>query len=107
MKCHFANCHCPETIFLFQFDTVEEAIHRANTSHYGLAAGVCSQNIATAMGIAKRLKAGTVWVNMYDDFDAALPFGGYKESGWGREKGEYALENFTEVKMIQFPINNF
>ena len=59
------------------------------------------------MGIAKRLKAGTVWINMYDDFDAAIPFGGYKESGWGREKGEYAFENFTEVKMIQFPVNNY
>ena len=68
---------------------------------------MCSTNIATAMGIAKRLKAGTVWINMYDDFDAAIPFGGYKESGWGREKGEYAFENFTEVKMIQFPVNNY
>jgi|EP01083_Nonionella_stella_P000211 aldehyde dehydrogenase (NAD+) len=92
---------------LMKFDTIEEAIIRANSSHYGLAAGVCSTNIATAMGIARRLKAGTVWINMYDDFDAAIPFGGYKQSGWGREKGEYALENFTEVKLIQFPINNY
>lgn len=92
---------------LLKFDTVEEAIIRANTTSYGLAAGVCSTNIAKAMGVASRLNAGTVWVNMFDDFDAAFPFGGYKESGWGREKGEYALENYTEVKLIQFPINKY
>ena len=62
--------------------------------------------IASAAGTG-RLEAGTVWVNMYDNFDAAVPFGGYKESGWGREKSEYALENFTEVKAIQFPIQNY
>lgn len=92
---------------LMKFDTIEEAILRANNTNYGLAAGVCSTNIAKALGIAKRLRAGTIWINMYDNFDAAIPFGGYKESGWGREKGEYALENFTEVKMIQFPVNNY
>jgi aldehyde dehydrogenase (NAD+) len=90
-----------------QFKTIEEAITRANSSQYGLAAGVCSTNIATAMGIAKRLEAGSVSINSNDDADAATPFGGYKESGWGREKGEYALENFTEVKMIQFPLNEY
>ena len=59
------------------------------------------------MGIAKRLQAGTVWINQYDDFDTSLPFGGYKESGWGRDKGEYALENYMEVKTINFPINKY
>merc|ERR1719261_547284 len=88
---------------LMKFKTIEEAILRANTTHYGLAAGVCSMNIAKAMGIARRLEAGTVWINMYDDFDAASPFGGYKGSGWGREKSEYALANYTEVKTIHFP----
>lgn len=92
---------------LLKFDTIQEAIKRANTTSYGLAAGVCSQDIAKAMGIAKRLQAGTVWVNLYDDFDAALPFGGYKESGWGRDKSEYALENYMEVKTVQFPIINY
>ena len=72
-----------------------------------MAAAVCFQNVATAVDIAKRLRVGNVWVNMYDDLDAGLPFGGYKESGWGREKGEYVLKNFTEVKIIQFPTNIF
>merc|ERR1719378_1911416 len=89
-----------------KFHTVDEAVKRANNTEYGLAAGVCSRDIGRAMGIAKRLKAGTVWINTWDQFDDATPFGGYKTSGWGREKSEYALENFTEVKCIQFPIND-
>merc|ERR1712087_19666 len=89
-----------------KFHTVDEAVRRANDTEYGLAAGVCSRDIGNAMGIAKRLKAGTVWINCWDQFDDATPFGGYKTSGWGREKSEYALENFTEVKCIQFPIND-
>merc|ERR1719384_2781770 len=89
-----------------QFSTIDDAIERANDTPYGLAAGVCSRDIGRAMGIAKRLKAGSVWVNTWNQFDDACPFGGYKTSGWGREKSEYALENFTEVKCIQFPIND-
>merc|ERR1711948_160809 len=89
-----------------KFHTIDEAVHRANNTVYGLAAGVCSRDIGKAMGIAKRLKAGTVWINTWDQFDDATPFDGYKTSGWGREKSEYALENFTEVKCIQFPIND-
>jgi aldehyde dehydrogenase (NAD+) len=88
---------------LMTFTTTEEAIERANNTNYGLAAGVCGTNIAELFGVARRLQSGTVWINCYDDFDAAIPFGGYKESGWGREKSEYALENYTEVKCIQFP----
>merc|ERR1719316_654917 len=89
-----------------KFKTIDEAVERANATPYGLAAGVCSRDIDKAMGIAKRLKAGSVWINCWDQFDDATPFGGYKTSGWGREKSEYALENFTEVKCIQFPIND-
>jgi len=89
-----------------KFTDIEDAIERANDTPYGLAAGVCSRDIGRAIGIAKRLKAGSVWVNTWNQFDDAAPFGGYKTSGWGREKGEYALENFTEVKCIQFPIND-
>ena len=89
-----------------KFETIEEAIKRANETNYGLAAGVCSNDIARAMGIAKCLRAGTVWINNYGDSDIGLPFGGYKESGWGRDKGEYALENYMEVKTISFPINH-
>jgi len=90
---------------LLKFDTIQEAIERANATKYGLGAGVCSTNLGKAMGIARRLKAGTVWINQYDDFDTAMPFGGYKESGWGRDKGEYALQNYMEVKVINFPVN--
>jgi len=102
---------CKEEIFgpvmqCLKFHTLDEAVERANATSYGLAAGVCSRDIGKAMGIAKRLKAGSVWINTWDQFDDATPFGGYKTSGWGREKSEYALENFTEVKCIQFPIND-
>jgi len=89
-----------------KFTDIEDAIERANNTPYGLAAGVCSRDIGRAMGIAKRLKAGSVWINTWNQFDDATPFGGYKTSGWGREKSEYALENFTEVKCIQFPIDD-
>jgi len=89
-----------------KWSNIDDAIERANNTPYGLAAGVCSRDIGRAMGIAKRLKAGSVWINTWNQFDDAVPFGGYKTSGWGREKSEYALENFTEVKCIQFPIND-
>jgi|UniRef100_A0A6T1ZL54 aldehyde dehydrogenase (NAD+) len=91
---------------LMKYKTIEEAVERANATNYGLAAGICGKDIGKVMGIAKRLNAGTVWINCYDDFDAAIPFGGFKASGYGREKSEYALKNFTEVKCIQFPIAN-
>lgn len=89
-----------------KFTDIDDAIERANNTPYGLAAGVCSRDIARAMSIAKRLKAGSVWINTWNQFDDATPFGGYKTSGWGREKSEYALENFTEVKCIQFPLDD-
>ncbi len=92
---------------LMKFATIPEAIERANATSYGLAAGIVSENIGKAMGIAKRLRAGSVWINYYDDFDAALPFGGYKESGWGRDKSEYALENYMEIKTLSFPIDQY
>jgi len=89
-----------------KFTDVDDAIERANNTEYGLAAGVCCRDIGKAMGIAKRLKAGSVWINTWNQFDDATPFGGYKASGWGREKSEYALDNFTETKCIQFPLND-
>lgn len=91
---------------LMKFKTLAEAIERANTTHYGLAAGICSRDVGTAMSTAMDLDAGTVWINCYDNFDMACPFGGYKTSGWGREKGEYALENYTQVKCIMFPLDS-
>lgn len=92
---------------LLKFENVEEAIARSNATKFGLAAGVFSNNIARAMGIATRLQAGTVWVNHYGDSDVSVPFGGYKESGWGKDNGKYALENYMEVKTISFPINKY
>ena len=82
------------------FKDVEEVIRRANSTRYGLAAAVWTRDIAKAHGIANRLRAGTVWVNCYDVFDAAAPFGGFKQSGIGRELGEYGLTNYTEVKTV-------
>jgi phenylacetaldehyde dehydrogenase len=78
-----------------------EAIAReANNTSYGLAASVWSRDISKANKLAKRVRAGTVWVNCHNVFDASLPFGGYKESGWGREMGEFVLNNYTEVKAV-------
>ncbi|WP_040205740.1 aldehyde dehydrogenase family protein [Neobacillus jeddahensis] len=82
------------------YEDLDELINRANNSDYGLAAGVWTQNVAKAHYIANNLRAGTVWVNCYNAFDAASPFGGYKQSGIGREMGSYALNNYTEVKSV-------
>lgn len=82
------------------YDDLEEVIERANASSYGLAAGVWTENVKYAHKVANLLKAGTVWVNCYNITNAAVPFGGYKESGFGREMGSYALSNYTEVKSV-------
>ena len=82
------------------YDTLDDLIEQANQSSYGLAAGVWTQNLKHAHYLASKLKAGTVWVNCYNVFDAAAPFGGYKQSGLGREMGSYALDNYTEVKTV-------
>jgi phenylacetaldehyde dehydrogenase len=82
------------------FTTAEELIAHANATNYGLAAGVWTNDLAKAHRIASELRAGTVWVNCYNVFDAALPFGGYKESGWGREMGHEVLELYTEAKTV-------
>jgi phenylacetaldehyde dehydrogenase len=78
----------------------DDLIRRANDTVYGLAAGVWTSNMKRAHRIANKLRAGTVWVNCYNIFDAALPFGGYKQSGWGREMGHDVLKNYLETKAI-------
>ncbi len=85
---------------VIKFRDVEEAVLRGNTTDYGLAAAVWTRDIGKAHSIAHRLRAGTVWINCYDVFDAAAPFGGFKQSGIGRELGEKGLDNYTEVKTV-------
>jgi gamma-glutamyl-gamma-aminobutyraldehyde dehydrogenase len=81
------------------FDTVDEAIRIANDSEYGLAAAVWTSNLTTAHEVSRKLRAGTVWVNCYDEGgDMNFPFGGYKQSGNGRDKSLHALEKYTELK---------
>ena len=82
------------------FTDEEEALRLANGTSYRLAAGVWSADIARVHRFAARLKAGTVWVNTFGPTDVRLPWGGARESGFGREHGESALENFTEPKVV-------
>ena len=85
---------------IIKFKDIDELVERANNTMYGLAAGVWTQDLSKAHTLAHRLRAGTVWVNCYDVFDAAAPFGGFKQSGIGRELGEYGLEQYTEIKTV-------
>jgi phenylacetaldehyde dehydrogenase len=82
------------------FHSLDDIAAAANDSEYGLGAGIWTQDISKAHALAKKLRAGTVWINCYNVFDASLPFGGYKQSGWGREMGHEALEAYTEVKAV-------
>jgi len=82
------------------FDSLDDIAATANDSPYGLGAGIWTKDISKANLLAKKIRAGTVWINCYNVFDAALPFGGYKQSGWGREMGHEALEAYTEVKAV-------
>ncbi|MGA3234951.1 MAG: aldehyde dehydrogenase family protein [Bryobacteraceae bacterium] len=85
---------------ILKFHDLDEVVQRANKTNYGLVAGVWTKDIGKAHAIAGSVRAGTVWVNCYDVFDAAAPFGGFKQSGMGREMGEYGLQQYTEVKTV-------
>jgi len=88
-----------------EFGDVDEAIARANDSSYGLAAAIWTKDIKKAHHVARRLQAGTVWVNTYNVYDTAAPFGGYKQSGFGREMSMHALEHYTQVKSVWVDLN--
>jgi len=100
---------CKEEIFgpvqvIQKFTTISEVLERANNNTYGLAASVFTKDIGNAIFLSNSLRAGTVWVNCYDVLEAQVPFGGYKQSGQGRELGEYGLEPYTEVKTVTIAI---
>ncbi|XP_061372308.1 benzaldehyde dehydrogenase, mitochondrial-like isoform X2 [Gastrolobium bilobum] len=91
---------------ILKFKDLGEVVQRANKTRYGLAAGVFTKNIDTANTLTRALRVGTVWVNCFDTFDAAIPFGGYKMSGQGREKGVYSLKNYLQVKAVVTPLKS-
>ena len=88
-----------------EFGDVDEAIARANDSTYGLAAAVWTRDIKKAHHVARCLQAGTVWINTYNVYDTAAPFGGYKQSGFGREMSVHALEHYTQLKTVWVDLN--
>jgi acyl-CoA reductase-like NAD-dependent aldehyde dehydrogenase len=104
------HCIAREEIFgpvlsVLTFSDDDEALAMANRSEYGLAAGVWTRDIKRAHRIARELQAGTVWINSYHPGDAASPFGGYKQSGFGRELGEYSLDLYTQIKSVWVDLN--
>lgn len=91
-------------VVMTAFDTEDEVVAAANDSIYGLASAVFSENITRAHRVAQALKSGTVWVNCYNELHPQVPFGGFKQSGIGRELGEYAIENYTQIKAVHINV---
>ena len=87
-------------ISVISFENEDDLIKQANATIYGLSAGIWTNNITRAHRFAKAIKAGVIWINTYNMFNAASPFGGYKQSGYGREMGKHALEMYTNVKSV-------
>jgi aldehyde dehydrogenase (NAD+)/phenylacetaldehyde dehydrogenase len=88
-----------------EFSDIDEAIARANDTQYGLAAAVWTRDVKKAHYVARKLQAGTVWINTYNIYDTAAPFGGYKASGFGREMSSHAIEHYTQVKSVWVDLN--
>jgi len=89
-----------------KFKTIEDAIATGNKSSYGLAAAIHTSNLNTAIKVSNEIRAGTVWVNSYNVLHHQVPFGGYKESGIGRELGEAALANYTQTKSVSIRLGD-
>jgi acyl-CoA reductase-like NAD-dependent aldehyde dehydrogenase len=87
-------------VTLEEFADLDEAVGMANATSYGLAAGVFTDRSDTAIELSRRLHAGTIWVNCFERFDAASPFGGMKQSGYGHSIGHVAIKEFMEVKSV-------
>jgi aldehyde dehydrogenase (NAD+) len=85
---------------VISFKSIDEVIARANRTKYGLAAAVWTRDIKKALAVANSVRAGTIWVNCYNVLDTRAPFGGFKQSGIGRELGEYGLQQYTQVKTV-------
>ncbi|MED6183073.1 Aldehyde dehydrogenase, cytosolic 1 [Stylosanthes scabra] len=91
---------------LMKFKTIEEGIKRANNTKYGLAAGIVTKNIDTANTVSRSIRAGVIWVNCYFAFGNDIPYGGYKQSGFGREYGMEGLKQYLQQKSVVTPIYN-
>lgn len=91
---------------LMKFKTVEEAIQKANSTRYGLAAGIVTKNIDIANTVSRSIRAGAIWINCYLGFDPDVPFGGYKMSGFGKDMGMDALEKYLHTKAVVTPLYN-
>jgi acyl-CoA reductase-like NAD-dependent aldehyde dehydrogenase len=87
-------------VSVISFKDEDDLIKQANDTIYGLSAGIWTQDITRAHRFAKEIKAGVIWINTYNMFNAASPFGGYKQSGYGREMGRHALDLYTQVKSV-------
>lgn len=86
--------------------TLDEVVERANATIYGLACGIVSKDIDVANRLSRSIRAGSVWVNCYHVFDPALPFGGYKMSGFGREKGIEGVHSYMQLKSVITPLKD-